>query len=570
MAGGLVSSDDAPRATDFIRSIVAADVAAGKNGGRVVTRFPPEPNGYLHIGHAKSICLNFGVAAAYEGGVCHLRFDDTNPITEEGEYVRAIQNDVRWLGFDWGDHLHYTSDYFDQLYAFAVLLIEKGRAYVCDLSADEIAARRGTLTEPGTNSPYRERSVAENRDLFERMRTGEFENGERVLRARIDMASPNLTLRDPILYRVHKASHHRTGDRWCVYPMYDFAHCLSDSIEGITHSLCTLEFADHRALYDWILDEVGVDCHPPQIEFARLNLSHTVMSKRMLRALVEGGHVSGWDDPRMPTLSGMRRRGYPPGAIRRFCNEIGVAKRDNTIQLARLEASVRDELNRYAQRVMAVLRPLRVVIENYPDGQTEELEAVNNPEDAGMGTRMLPFSRVLYIERDDFLEDPPRKFFRLAPGREVRLRYAYFITCTDVVKDEAGEVIELRCRYDPATRGGEAPDGRKVKGTLHWVSAAHAIPAEVRLYEALFDREDPAEVEAGQDFTANLNPHSLETLSGGRVEPSLAGAAVGTRVQFERLGYFCVDPDSARGRLVFNRGVTLRDTWAKIVKEGAA
>jgi len=565
-----VSSDDAPRATDFIRSIVAADVAAGKNGGRVVTRFPPEPNGYLHIGHAKSICLNFGVAAAYDGGVCHLRFDDTNPITEEGEYVRSIQSDVRWLGFDWGDHLHYTSDYFDQLYAFAVRLIEKGAAYVCDLSSEEIAARRGTLTEPGTNSPYRERSVAENRDLFERMRAGEFENGERVLRAKINMASPNLTLRDPILYRVHKASHHRTDDRWCVYPMYDFAHCLSDSIEGITHSLCTLEFADHRALYDWILDEVGVDCHPPQIEFARLNLSHTVMSKRMLRALVEGGHVSGWDDPRMPTLSGMRRRGYPPGAIRRFCNEIGVAKRDNTIQLARLEASVRDELNRHAQRVMAVLRPLRVVIENYPDGQTEELEAVNNPEDAGMGTRMLPFSRVLYIERDDFLEDPPRKFFRLAPGREVRLRYAYFITCTDVVKDEAGEVIELRCRYDPATRGGEAPDGRKVKGTLHWVSAAHAIPAEVRLYETLFDREDPAEVEVGKDFTANLNPHSLETLSGGRVEPSLAGAAVGTRVQFERLGYFCVDPDSARGSLVFNRGVTLRDTWAKIVKKGAA
>jgi glutaminyl-tRNA synthetase len=565
-----VSSADAPRPTDFIRNRIAADVAAGRNDRRVVTRFPPEPNGYLHIGHAKSICLNFGVAAEYDGGVCHLRFDDTNPITEEEEYVRAIQEDVRWLGFDWGEHLYYTSDYFDRLYAFALRLVDRGRAYVCDLSSEEIAARRGTLTEPGTPSPYRDRSVAENRDLFERMRAGEFENGERVLRARIDMASPNLTMRDPILYRVHKASHHRTGDRWCVYPMYDFAHCLSDSIEGITHSLCTLEFADHRALYDWILDAVEADCHPPQIEFARLNLSHTVMSKRMLRALVEGGHVRGWDDPRMPTLSGMRRRGYPPAAIRRFCNEIGVAKRDNTIQLARLEAAVRDERNRSDRRVMAVLRPLRVVIENYPEEGSEELDAVNNPEDAGMGTRKLPFSRVLYIERDDFMEDPPRKFFRLAPGREVRLRYAYFITCTGVVKDDAGEVVELRCRYDPATRGGEAPDGRKVRGTLHWVSAAHAIPAEARLYEPLFDREDPSETEDGKDFTANLNPHSLEILSDARVEPGLAGAAPGTRVQFERLGYFCVDVDSAPGRLVFNRSVTLRDTWAKIVRQGAA
>jgi glutaminyl-tRNA synthetase len=565
-----VSSDEAPRATDFIRSIVAADVEAGKNDGRVVTRFPPEPNGYLHIGHAKSICLNFGVAAENDGGVCHLRFDDTNPITEEGEYVRAIQEDVRWLGFDWGDHLHYTSDYFDQLYAFAIRLIEKGRAYVCDLSSEEIAAMRGTLTEPGSNSPHRERSVAENRDLFERMRAGEFENGERVLRAKIDMASPNLTMRDPILYRVHKASHHRSGDLWCIYPMYDFAHCLSDSIEGITHSLCTLEFADHRALYDWILDEVEVPCHPPQIEFARLNLSHTIMSKRMLRALVEGGHVRGWDDPRMPTLSGMRRRGYPPTAIRRFCNEIGVAKRDNTIQLARLEASVREELNRHAQRVMAVLRPLRVVIENYPEDRVEELDAVNNPEDAGMGTREKGSLRVLYIERDDFLEDPPRKFFRLAPGREVRLRYAYFITCSEVVKDDEGDVVELRCRYDPATRGGEAPDGRKVKGTLHWVSAAHALPAQVRLYEHLFDREDPSRVDEGKDFTANLNPHSLESLADCRVEPGLAGVAPGTRVQFERLGYFCVDADSAEGAMVFNRTVTLRDSWAKIVKQGAA
>jgi glutaminyl-tRNA synthetase len=572
MPGGsaFVSSEVAPRPTDFIRNRIAADVAAGRNDRRVVTRFPPEPNGYLHIGHAKSICLNFGVAAEYEGGVCHLRFDDTNPITEEEEYVRAIQEDVRWLGFDWGEHLYYTSDYFDRLYAFALRLIDKGRAYVCDLSSEEIAATRGTLTRPGTHSPHRDRSVAENRDLFERMRAGEFENGERVLRAKIDMASPNLTLRDPILYRVHKASHHRTGDRWCVYPMYDFAHCLSDSIEGITHSICTLEFADHRALYDWILDAVETDCHPPQIEFARLNLSHTVMSKRMLRALVEGGHVRGWDDPRMPTLSGMRRRGYPPRAIRRFCNEIGVAKRDNTIQLARLEAAVRDERNRSDPRVMGVLRPLRVVIENYPEGGSEELDAVNNPEDVGMGTRKLPFSRVLYIERDDFMEDPPRKFFRLAPGREVRLRYAYFITCTGVVKDDAGEVVELRCRYDPATRGGEAPDGRKVKGTLHWVSADHAIPAEARLYEPLFDREDPSETEDGKDFTANLNPHSLEILSEARVEPGLAGAAPGTPVQFERLGYFCVDADSAPGRLVFNRSVTLRDTWAKIVRQGAA
>ncbi len=558
------SSSNAPN--NFIRGIVEADLASGKNGGRVVTRFPPEPNGYLHIGHAKSICLNFGIANRYDGS-CHLRFDDTNPTAEEAEYVESIKRDVAWLGFDWGEHEYYASDYFDQLYRFAERLIERGRAYVCDLSSEEIAARRGSLTEPGIDSPYRDRSVQENLDLFRRMKAGEFRNGERVLRAKIDMASPNLTLRDPILYRVHHVAHHRTGDAWCIYPMYDFAHCLSDSIESITHSLCTLEFADHRALYDWVLDEVEVDCHPQQIEFARLNLTYTVMSKRILRELVERGHVSGWDDPRMPTISGMRRRGYPPAAIREFCDGIGVAKRDNSIQLARLEASVRDELNRHAPRAMAVLRPLRLVIENYPEDQVEELEAVNNPEDASMGTRRVPFSRTLYIERDDFLEDPPRKFFRLAPGREVRLRYAYFVTCTGVVKDENGEVVELRCSYDPATRGGDAPDGRKVKGTLHWVSAARATDAEVRIYETLFTQEDPHDLEEGQHFTENLNPESLTVLRGCKLEPGLAAVEPGLRYQFERQGYFCVDPDSRPGRLVFNRTVTLRDTWAKIARQ---
>ncbi|MEM7410234.1 MAG: glutamine--tRNA ligase/YqeY domain fusion protein [Myxococcota bacterium] len=552
---------------DFIRSIIAADLAAGKNGGRVVTRFPPEPNGYLHIGHAKSICLNFGVAGENEG-VCHLRFDDTNPTAEEVEYVDSIRDDVRWLGFDWGDHQYYASNYFEPLHAFAVQLIEKGKAYVCDLSSEEIAARRGSLTEPGENSPYRDRSVEENLDLFARMKAGEFDNGERTLRAKIDMGSPNLTLRDPILYRVHKHPHHRTGDAWCIYPMYDFAHCLSDSIEGITHSLCTLEFVDHRALYDWILDELDVECHPQQIEFARLNLSHTVMSKRVLRSLVEQGHVRGWDDPRMPTISGIRRRGYPPTAMRRFCTEVGIAKRDNTIQLARLEASVREELNRTAPRRMAVLRPLKLVIENYPEGQSETLTAINNPEDPSAGTREVPFSREIYIEREDFLEDPPKKFFRLAPGREVRLRYAYFVTCTEVVKDAEGEIVELRCTYDPETRGGDAPDGRKVKGTLHWVSAEHAIPAEVRLYETLFSVENPMDVPEGEDFTVHLNPNSLEVLEEARLEPALAAPEVGRRVQFERHGYFCADPDSTGDTAVWNRAVTLRDTWAKVKGKG--
>ncbi|HVN38351.1 MAG TPA: glutamine--tRNA ligase/YqeY domain fusion protein [Myxococcota bacterium] len=554
--------------TDFIRAIVERDVAAGKNGGRVVTRFPPEPNGYLHIGHAKAICLDFGVAAEHDG-TCHLRFDDTNPTAEEVEYVDAIRADVRWLGFEWGEHEYYASDYFDQLYAFAVELIRRGKAYVCDLSSEEIAAYRGTLTEPGRNSPYRDRKVAENLDLFERMRAGEFENGVRVLRAKIDMASPNLVMRDPILYRVHKVPHHRTGKTWCVYPMYDFAHCLSDSIESITHSLCTLEFVDHRALYDWILDALEVDCHPQQIEFARGNLSHTVMSKRVLRELVEGGHVRGWDDPRMPTLSGMRRRGYPPDAIRRFWQEIGVAKRDNIIQLARLEHAIREELNRTAQRAMAVIRPLRVVIENYPEERSEELDAVNNPEDASMGSRKVPFARELWIERDDFAVTPPKGFHRLSPGKEVRLRYAYLVTCTGYEQDAEGNVTLVRCRYDLATRGGDAPDGRKVRGTLHWVSARHALPAEVRLYDVLFSVEDPLGEAGDRDFKATLNPDSLTALRECWLEPSLADAEVGARVQFERLGYFCLDPDSRPGAPVWNRAVTLRDTWAKVAAKGA-
>jgi len=562
-----MSNDENTPGKDFIRTIVAEDLASGKHGGRVVTRFPPEPNGYLHIGHAKSICLNFGIASENPGGVCYLRFDDTNPAAEESEFVESIKADVRWLGFDWGESEYYTSAYFPQLHECALRLVRAGKAYVCDLSSEEHTAYRGTLTEPGRNSPFRERSVEENLDLFERMREGEFENGTRVLRAKIDMASPVIAMRDPILYRIHKAPHHRTGSEWCIYPMYDFAHCLSDSIEGITHSLCTLEFTDHRPLYDWVLDELEAECHPQQIEFARLNLSYTVMSKRVLRRLVDGGYVNGWDDPRMPTLSGMRRRGYPAEAIRNFCDGIGIAKRDNTIQLERLEFSVREHLNRTAPRVMAVLRPLRVVIENYPEGESEMLPAVNNPEDASAGTREVPFSRVLYIERDDFLEDPPKKFFRLAPGREVRLRYAYFITCTDVVKDATGEVVELRCSYDPATRGGDAPDGRKVKGTLHWVSAEHAVTAEVRLYDRLFDVEDPLDVEPGQDFRNNLNPDSLEVLVDCRIEPSVVGAEPGRRYQFERNGYFCVDPDSS-DTLVFDRTATLRDTWGKIANRG--
>jgi len=553
--------------TDFIRTIITQDLKANKNEGRVHTRFPPEPNGYLHIGHAKSICLNFGIAAENKGGLCNLRFDDTNPSKEEVEYVESIKEDVRWLGFDWDDRLFYASDYFDKLHAYAVQLIKDGKAYVCDLSAQEIREYRGTLTQPGKESPYRSRSVEENLELFERMRAGEFEDGARVLRAKIDMASPNLNMRDPVIYRILHTEHHRTGAKWCIYPTYDFTHGQSDSIEGITHSICTLEFEDHRPLYDWFLDQLNV-FHPQQIEFARLNLSHTVMSKRRLLELVEEGVVSGWDDPRMPTLVGLRRRGYTPEAIRDFCERIGVAKRDSMVDIAMLEHSIREDLNRWAPRVMAVLRPLRVVIDNYPEDQVEELEAVNNPEDPSMGTRKVPFSRVLYIEQDDFLEDPPKKFFRLAPGREVRLRYAYFIKCVDVVKDErTGELVELHCTYDPETRGGWAPDGRKVKATLHWVSAGHSLPAKARLYDHLFLRANPSDEKDGADFKTYLNPNSLEMLTSCRVEPTLAGAARGSRYQFERLGYFCIDAkDSSDESLVFNRTVTLRDTWAKIKK----
>ncbi len=551
---------------NFIRNIIAGDLRTNKYGGRVHTRFPPEPNGYLHIGHAKSICLNFGLAAEF-GGFCNLRFDDTNPSKEEVEYVESIIEDVRWLGFDWGDRLFYASDYFEQLYEYAVQLIKDGKAYVCDLSPEEIREYRGTLTEPGKDSPYRTRSIEENLDLFKRMRAGEFEGGSRVLRARIDMASPNLNMRDPVVYRILHAEHHRTGNKWCIYPMYDFTHCLSDSIEGITHSICTLEFEDHRPLYDWFLDELKV-YHPQQIEFARLNLSYTVMSKRMLMGLVEQGYVAGWDDPRMPTISGLRRRGYTPESIQDFCERIGVAKRDSLVDIALLEHSVREDLNKGVPRVMAVLRPLRVVIDNYPEDRVEELDALNNPEDQSMGTRKVPFSRVLYIEQEDFLEDPPRKFFRLAPGREVRLRYAYFIKCVGVVKDEqTGEVLELHCTYDPETRGGWAPDGRRVKSTLHWVSAAHSIEAEVRLYDHLFLKANPSDEKEGGDFKRYLNPNSLETLTSCRVEPSLKGAIPGSRYQFERLGYFCVDSvDSSNEVLMFNRTVTLRDTWAKIQK----
>jgi glutaminyl-tRNA synthetase len=553
-------------APNFIRNIVAQDVKDNKNDGRVVTRFPPEPNGYLHIGHAKSICLNFGIAAENKGGICNLRFDDTNPSKEDIEYVESIIEDVRWLGFDWDDRLFYASDYFEQLYQYAVQLIKADKAYVCSLSADEIRESRGTLTTPGKESPYRNRSVSENQGLFERMRAGEFEDGSHVLRAKIDMASPNVLMRDPTLYRIRRIPHHRTGHKWCIYPMYDFAHCLSDSIEGITHSLCTLEFEINRQLYDWILDELYVDCHPQQIEFARLNLGYTILSKRKLVELVNGGFVSGWDDPRMPTISGLRRRGYTPDSIRNFCERIGVARRDSIVDIALLEYSIREDLNKRAQRVMGVLRPLKVVIDNYPEGRVEELDALNNPEDPGMGTRKVPFSRVIYIEQDDFLEDPPKKFFRLAPGREVRLRYAYYITCVRVVKDEkTGQVVELHCTYDPDTRGGSSPDGRKVKATLHWVSVVRAIKAETRLYDHLFIKENPDE-EKDVDFKTYLNPNSLETLP-FFVEPSLAGAAPGSRYQFERLGYFCVDSkDSSDQALIFNRTVTLRDTWARIQK----
>ena len=548
--------------SDFIRDIIREDLRTNKYGGRVHTRFPPEPNGYLHIGHAKSICLNFGIAEEF-GGLCNLRFDDTNPTKEEVEYVESIQEDVRWLGFDWGDRLFYASDYFEQLYEYAVQLIKKGKAYVCDLSPEEIREYRGTLTVPGRESPYRNRSVEENLDLFQRMRAGEFPEGSRTLRAKIDMAHPNVLMRDPVMYRIIHAEHHRTGDKWCIYPMYDFTHCLSDSIEGITHSICTLEFENNRALYDWFLDELGV-YHPQQIEFARLNLSYTVLSKRILLQLVNRGYVSGWDDPRMPTISGLRRRGYTPEAIRNFCDLIGVAKANSVVDIELLEHCIRQDLNKRAPRVFGVLRPLKVIIDNYPEDLVEEMECINNPEDPSAGTRRVPFSRVLYIEQEDFREDPPKKWFRLAPGREVRLRYAYYVTCVDVVKNARGEVVELHCTYDPETRGGWAPDGRKVQGTLHWVSAAHALNVEVRLYDRLFLKPNPLDVEEGQDFTANLNPNSLEVLSGCRVEPSLAGAAPGSRYQFERQGYFCVDPDSTADKLVFNLTATLRDTWAKI------
>lgn len=553
--------------SDFIRSIIAEDVKTNKNNGRVHTRFPPEPNGYLHIGHAKSICLNFGIAAENQGGLCNLRFDDTNPSKEDVEYVESIKEDIKWLGFDWGDRLYYASDYFEQLYEYALQLIAYGKAYVCDLSLREIKDYRGTLTQPGRESPYRNRSIEENLDLFKRMRAGEFPDGSRVLRAKIDMASPNLNMRDPVIYRILHTPHHRTGDTWCIYPMYDFTHGLSDSIEGITHSICTLEFEDHRPLYDWFLEELKV-FHPQQIEFARLNLSYTIMSKRSLLELVELGMVSGWDDPRMPTLVGMRRRGFTPESIRDFCNRIGVAKKDSTVDVALLEHSLRENLNKRAQRVMAVLRPLRVVIDNYPEGKTEQLEAINNPEDPGMGTRNIPFSRVLYIEKDDFREDPPSKFFRLSPGREVRLRYAYFIKCVGVVKDEkTGEVAEVHCTYDPRTRGGDSPDGRKVKSTLHWVSAQHSLNAEVRLYDHLFIRENPADSKEGHDFKSFLNPNSLEIIETCRVEPSLANASPGEHFQFERLGYFTVDSVDSRSKaLVFNRSVTLRDKWVKIEK----
>ncbi|MBN2130483.1 MAG: glutamine--tRNA ligase/YqeY domain fusion protein [Sedimentisphaerales bacterium] len=572
------AGDGGERKLDFVRQIVADDLQTNKWGGAVVTRFPPEPNGYLHIGHAKSICLNFGIAAEF-GGRCHLRFDDTNPEKEEQEYVDSITEDVRWLGWDWGEHLYFGSDYFQQMYEYAVQLIKQGKAYVCDLTAEETRQYRGTLTEPGKNSPYRDRAAEENLDLFERMRKGEFPDGSRTLRAKIDMAHPNLNLRDPVMYRIVHASHHRTGDNWCIYPMYDWAHGLEDSVERITHSICTLEFENHRPLYDWFIDAINEGRtddgsgpwgrtipHPQQIEFARLNLSYTVMSKRKLLRLVQEGLVGGWDDPRMPTISGLRRRGYSPAAIRNFCKVIGVNKFHSTVDIALLEHCLREDLNKTSPRVMAVLRPLKVVIDNYPEGQSEQLDAINNPEDPSAGTRKVPFSRELYIEQDDFMEEPPKKFFRLAPGREVRLRYAYFVTCTDVVKDAEGNVVELHCTYDPATRGGDAPDGRRVKATLHWVSAAHALKAEVRLYDNLFTKENPDETEEGQDFTANLNPDSLEVLADCYVEPSLAETKALDRCQFERIGYFCTDPDSTPDAPVFNRTVGLRDTWAKIRK----
>jgi glutaminyl-tRNA synthetase len=547
--------------SDFIREIIVADNQSGKHGGRVATRFPPEPNGYLHIGHAKSICLNFGVAADF-GGTCNLRFDDTNPVTEDVEYVDSIKEDVRWLGFEWDERLFYASDYFEALYECAETLIKDGKAYVDSLNADQIREYRGSLTQPGKDSPYRTRTVEENLDLFRRMRAGEFPDGLHVLRGKIDMASPNLNMRDPVLYRIRRAHHHRTGDAWCIYPMYDYAHPISDALERITHSLCTLEFEDHRPLYDWLIANLPLPGRPQQIEFARLNLTYTVMSKRKLLQLVTEGRVHGWDDPRMPTLSGMRRRGYPPAALRAFCDAVGVAKRENAIDVGLLEHFVREDLNAHAPRAMAVLRPLKVVLENYPADHVEEMDVVNNPEDPSAGTRKVPFSRVLFIERDDFMEDPPKKFFRLAPGREVRLRNAYLITCHSVVKNDAGDVMELRCTYDPLTRGGDAPDGRKVKATLHWVSAAHAIDAEVRLYDRLFQVEMPGTGDT--DFLDQLNQASLAVVHGCKIEPSLAASQAGARFQFERIGYFCADPDTTHERPVFNRTVTLKDSWAKI------
>ena len=568
-ASAASAPEPAKAPSNFIRDIILEDLKTSRYNGRVQTRFPPEPNGYLHIGHAKSIYLNFGLAAEF-GGKTNLRFDDTNPEKEEQEYVDSIMTDVRWLGFDWEDRLFYASDYFDQLYQWAIQLIKAGKAYVDDLTAEEVREMRGTLNAPGVESPYRNRSVEENLDLFERMRKGEFPDGSRTLRAKIDMASPNLNMRDPIMYRILHAEHHRTGNKWCIYPMYDFAHGQSDSLEQITHSICTLEFEDHRPLYNWFIQQLGI-FPSQQIEFDRLNITYTLLSKRKLLALVENGHVRGWDDPRMPTLSGFRRRGYTPEAIRNFCAAIGVSKTNGIIELAMLEHFLREDLNKRAPRVMAVLRPLRVVIDNYPDGQVEEMDAVNNPEDASAGTRKVPFSRVLYIEQEDFRENPPKQFYRLSPGREVRLRYGYFITCTSVVKDQqTGEIVEVHCTYEPATRGGNAPDGRKVKSTIHWVSAAHAINAEVRLYENLFTKEDPNQTEEGQDFTANLNPNSLEVINDAKLEPTLAGAVAGSRYQFERLGYSCVDPDTTPERPVFNRTVALRDTWAKVEKKATS
>ena len=559
--------DEEKKGKDFIRVIIDGDNGSGRYGGRVETRFPPEPNGYLHIGHAKSICLNFGIAREY-GGECHLRFDDTNPEKEELEYVRSIEEDVRWLGFDWGKHLYYASDYYDSFYAYALELIKKGKAYVCDLSADDIRAYRGTPTEPGKDSPFRGRGIDENLALFERMKNGEFADGARVLRAKIDMAHPNINMRDPALYRIKRVTHHRTGDKWCIYPMYDFAHPISDAIEKITHSICTLEFEDHRPLYDWVLDNITIDCHPRQVEFARLNLTYTVMSKRKLLELVRSGLVGGWDDPRMPTISGLRRRGVTPGAIRSFAERIGVDKTNSTVDVALLEYFIREDLNRRAPRVMGVLRPLKVIIDNYPEGRTEEFDAENNPEDPSAGTRKVIFSREIYIEKDDFREVPPKGYFRLSPGREVRLKHAYYITCQGVVKDEkTGEVTELHCTYDPQSRGGGTPDGRKVQGTLHWVSAAHAVEADVRLYDRLFVTENPDATEEGGDFKSNINPRSLETLSGCKMEQSIKSAKPGDTFQFLRHGYFCLDRDSTGAKPVFNRTATLRDSWAKIEKK---